>query len=166
MRESSRAGPAKANPVHSAKRARACLISWFKRIFRLSQTETALRPGEWGERAAADYLRYRLGYELVARNWRSGREEIDLVCRQGAILVFVEVKTRSERALVPGVYAVDHRKKKALRRAIHSYLNGLRRPPRTFRFDVVEVTSGPAGGAARILHFENVPLFSKYYRRG
>jgi len=67
--------------------------------------------------------------------------------------------TRSPRALVSGYHAVDWRKRRVLRRAIRAYLSLLRTKPRTFRFDVVEVeTGGP------VRHFENVELFSKYYR--
>ncbi len=112
-------------------------------------------------------------FEIVARNWRSPRDqrdELDLVCRDGDALVFVEVKTRGAAALVPGYYAVDHRKKRVLLRSAKAYLAGLREKPRTFRLDVVEVVLPPvdaanAGAAApEILHFENVALFAKHFR--
>ena len=99
---------------------------------------------------------------------RDRRDELDLVCRDGAVLVFVEVKARSAGSLVPGVYTVNARKKRVLRRTAEAYLAGLRDPPRTFRLDVVEVVlpgkdqkNGNAGGATipadqAILHVENV----------
>lgn len=121
--------------------------------------------GVAGERLAAEFLHTGQGYQIVVRNWRNPRDhrqEIDLVCRDGEVLVFVEVKSRAAAALVPGYYAVDRRKKRALRRAIHAYLTQLRVRPRTFRFDVAEVTAGgPA--PAQVLHFRNVPLFPKGY---
>lgn len=135
--------------------------------------------GERGERLAAEWLRREKGFSVVTRNWRNPRDrrdEIDLVCRDGEVLVFVEVKARTAEALVPGYHAVDQRKKRVLRRAIEAYLGGLRETekPRTFRFDVVEVSFEQAvrgeGGGKRergeveILHFENVELFSKYFR--
>ena len=55
------------------------------------------RAGETGEQLAAAFLRRERGYRIVARNWRSPRDrraEVDLVCRDGDVLVFVEVKTR------------------------------------------------------------------------
>jgi putative endonuclease len=116
--------------------------------------------GAQGEAAAADYLG-RQGLWILARNWRSPRdrrEEIDLVCRDGDVLVFVEVKSRAETALVPGYFAVDRRKRRVLRRAIRGYLAQLRRRPHTFRFDVVEVTW--RAGPPEIRHFANVALFS------
>ncbi len=100
---------------------------------------------------------------LVARNWRNPRdqrEEIDLVMREGAVLVFVEVKARSAAAKVPGFYAVDRRKRRVLTRAIKAYLWRLREEPTTHRFDVVELELGEGGdvAAAAVRHFENVPL--------
>ncbi len=136
----------------------------------------SLRPniGGRGEQRAADWLRGERGFGIVARNWRNPRdrrEEIDLVCRDGEVLVFVEVKTRAAGALVSGFHAVDRRKKRVLRRAIAAYLRRLREKPRTFRFDVVEVTSAPNGAGPdeappppEVRHFENVPLFSKHFR--
>ena len=102
---------------------------------------------------------------ILTRNWRSPRDqrdEIDLVCRDGDVLVFVEVKARAAGALVSGYLAVDERKKRALRRAVQAYLGQLVPPPRTFRFDIVEVTlSGHL--PPQVMHYENAPLFPKGY---
>ena len=138
----------------------------FRRLQNLFLAARSRSTGVRGEMLAAAHLRRR-GYAVVTRNWRNPRdrrEEIDLVCRDGAVLVFVEVKSRGAGALVPGYYAVDRRKRRVLRRAIGSYLCRLRPAPRTFRFDVVEVTWRGREGEVR--HFENVALFSRYYRRG
>ena len=132
----------------------------------------AADAGSRGERLAAEWLQRHRGYAVVTRNWRSPRdrrEEIDLICRDGEVLVFVEVKARASGALVPGYHAVDRRKKRVLRRAIETYLAQLREKPRTFRFDVVEVgftatVPGATEVPPAILHFENVPLFSKSFR--
>ena len=80
--------------------------------------------------------------------------------RDEAVLVFVEVKTRSEGALVPGYHAVDKRKRKVLRRAIGAYLRGMKEPPLTHRLDVVEVAwpSSENEGKPQIRHFTNVRL--------
>lgn len=121
--------------------------------------------GARGEQAAADFLRSRQGYAIVTRNWhspRDHRDEIDLVCRDGDVLVFVEVKARAEGARVSGFAAVDDRKKRALRRAVQTYLGQLVPPPRTFRFDIVEVTLSHRL-PAQVMHYENAPLFPKGY---
>ena len=124
--------------------------------------------GERGERLAADWLQRERRFGIIVRNWRSPkdrRDEIDLICDDGGVLVFVEVKARAGGALVQGYHAVDERKKRALRRAIRTYLAHLREKPRTFRFDIVEVAF-PSSEATppEILHFENVALFSKHFR--
>jgi putative endonuclease len=139
----------------------------FSRLKKLFQRDASPTPaGVAGERAAAEFLRRERGFAIVVRNWRSPRDrrdEIDLVCRDGGVLVFVEVKTRAAGALVPGYHAVNARKKKILRRACTVYLRALpgETRPRTFRFDVVEVATRADGGPPEVRHFENVPLFPK-----
>lgn len=54
-----------------------------------------LVTGEYGEDLAAEYM-HRAGYELLGRNIRQGRCEIDIVARDGGEVVFTEVRTRHE----------------------------------------------------------------------
>lgn len=140
------------------------MLSWFEKFFAGDATEAGAR----GERLAAEWLKRERGFTVVARNWRSPRDrrdEIDLVCRDGEALVFVEVKTRAAAALVPGFNAVDARKKRVLRRAAEAYLAGLRERPLTYRLDVVEVVR-PADDKTvpEVVHFENIPLFEQGFR--
>jgi len=141
------------------------LEKFWRKVARRKAPTARAEAGARGEQAAADFLTARQGFAVVTRNWRSPRDrrdEIDLVCRDGEVLVFVEVKARAEGALVSGFQAVDERKKRALRRAVHAYLGALARPPRTFRFDVAEVTlSGRL--PPQVMHYANVPLFPKGY---
>lgn len=126
-----------------------------------NQTEQQ-KTGRSGERTAEQFLRREKGFRILVRNWRWEKDEIDLVCLDRGVLVFVEVKTRTAAALVPGYYAVDRRKKEALRRVCSRYLKQVREKPRTFRFDIIEVSVQP-GGEKKVLHFENIPLFPKDY---
>jgi putative endonuclease len=122
----------------------------------------AVEIGRAGEIRAERFLRREMGFPIVARNWRrpgDRRDEIDLVCRDRDVLVFVEVRTRSRGALVAGYHSVDGRKRRVLRRAIKAYLSLLPVKPPVFRFDVVEVEIG-----GPIRHYGNVELFSKHYR--
>ena len=117
--------------------------------------------GAASERAAESWLRRHRGFTVIVRNWRNPRnrrEEIDLVCWDEDVLVFVEVKARAANALVPGFYSIDRRKKQALRRAIRSYLRGLSKQPHTHRVDVVEISLSLTKAPEEILHFENVSL--------
>jgi putative endonuclease len=142
------------------------MLAWLKRTWRGSEIPPARDDGRGaaGERLAADFLAAR-GYAVITRNWRNPsnrREEIDLVCRDRDALVFVEVKTRPDTALVPGFFAVDWRKKRVLRRAFHAYLVRLRHRPATFRFDIVEVVTH-AQGPPEVRHYANIALFPKGY---
>ncbi|WP_306415995.1 YraN family protein [Fulvivirga ulvae] len=52
------------------------------------------QTGKDGEQRAAEYLMGK-GYELLERNYRYKRSEIDIIIKKEQLLVFVEVKTRS-----------------------------------------------------------------------
>jgi putative endonuclease len=97
------------------------------------------RTGRRGELAAYFHLR-RLGYTMVARNFRSPRcrGEIDLIGWEDDILCFVEVKTRTTRDVKPGEAAVDRHKRRQIAAVAREYL---RRFPLScqWRFDVVSV---------------------------
>jgi putative endonuclease len=114
-----------------------------------SKTPTHLRTGRRGEEDAYFYLR-RLGYVIVARNFRTARHrgEIDLIGwdrskDEEEVLCFIEVKTRTTRDVKPAQAAVDRKKRHDLRVVIRDYLRSL--PRRQFpeapqwRFDVVTV---------------------------
>lgn len=142
------------------------MFNWLRTFF--GRADPA-HSGDRGERLAAAWLAHERGCAIVARNWRNPRDrrdEIDLVVRDGAALVFVEVKTRVAGALVPGFYAVDRRKKAVVLRATRAYLARLREKPPTIRFDIVEVETpvGAAGREPTVRHFENIPLFPKNFR--
>lgn len=122
--------------------------------------------GAQGEAVASGFLHKERGFSIVATNWRNPRdrrEEIDLVARDGDVLVFIEVKTRAVGALVSGFNAVNARKKAVLRRAATAYLRTLAVPPVTFRLDIVEVAL-PPGAAPEVHHYENVALFPKHFQ--
>jgi len=94
--------------------------------------------GEQGERTAERYLRSR-GYRVVARNHRSRLGEVDLICRDGAVLVFVEVKTRSSTLFGEGAHAVGPHKQHKLRRLAEEYLIRTRQEGADVRFDVLSI---------------------------
>jgi len=134
-----------------------CALS--QRIFAGRPTRTLLRFLDWlaertlpaekiaahhltgrrGEEAAYFHLR-KLGYTMVARNFRSPRcrGEIDLIAWEDDILCFVEVKTRTTRDVKTGEAAVDRHKRREVAAVAREYL---RRFPLScqWRFDVVSV---------------------------
>jgi len=99
---------------------------------------TAAEIGNYGERVAAAFLR-RHGYRVLTRNYETKGGEIDLVCRHGDVLVFVEVRSRAGEMFGRPGETIDARKEEALRRAARRYLELLDREDIFYRFDVVEV---------------------------
>jgi putative endonuclease len=92
------------------------------------------REGEW---RAAQFLEAS-GYRIVRRNLRLPGGEIDLVCRDGSTIVFVEVKWRTSNRFGTALSAVDARKRATLRRLAADYVQ-IVAPNADVRFDVVAV---------------------------
>jgi putative endonuclease len=119
--------------------------------------------GEWGESQAARQLEDK-GYKILGRRVRVGRrDEIDLVARHGAVLVFVEVKTRRSENFGRPSASVDRGKRHALSRAAVRYLQRLADPRIAFRFDVVEVIGECRGPNPVIRHIENAFNLERRY---
>lgn len=111
---------------------------------------SAIRPqhlgtGLRGERAAFFWLRRR-GFIVVARSWRSARApgDLDLIAWEGPTLCFIEVKTRTTRAVAPAHRAVDERKRRVLRRLARHYLRQLPQRNVATRFDILSIYFEPA----------------------
>lgn len=135
---------------------------FFKSPKHLPLGSSRAERGRYGEDLAERFCRKELGYRILTRNWRSKKDELDLVCMDQGVLVFVEVRARSKDALVSGYASVNARKKKVLQRACKSYLKELQNPPKHFRFDVIDV-SLEEGTCGEVRHYANVPLFHKHY---
>jgi len=94
--------------------------------------------GRRGEDEAVRFLK-RQRMRIVARNHANRYGEIDIIARDGAQLVFVEVRTRSSKDHGTPAETVNHRKQQKLTRAATAFLQ--QRPERTSspRFDVVTI---------------------------
>lgn len=106
--------------------------------------------GQHGERLAADFLQSK-GFEIVDKNYRCGRAEIDLIARKENWLLFVEVKTRSSAYYGYPEEFVDSGKMSRMYFAAEQYIY------RTdwqghVRFDIVSVQ---LGREVTITHFED-----------
>ncbi len=130
---------------------------------RASDVPAHLATGIAGEDAAFFYLR-RKGYVLVARRWSSGDVpgDLDLIAWQGAMLCFIEVKTRTAHDRTPAEAAVDSHKRTILRRLARRYVRQLPQPeaPQA-RFDVISVYLVP-GAKPEFAHFEAAFGWSEY----
>ncbi len=112
--------------------------------------------GRWGETVAGYFLEQR-GYRVLARNVRTGRGEIDLVAQQdsGEVLVFIEVKTRTNASFGLPEEAVDARKLEHLFRAAEAYLEA--HPElagQEWRIDAIAIQGKP-GDKVEDVHFEH-----------
>lgn len=106
--------------------------------------------GAYGERLAVRHL-VDSGLVVLDRNWRSGTGEVDIVARDGDVLVLCEVKTRRGFGFGTPAEAVVPEKVARLRRLAAEWLGQAGVSPREVRFDVVEVFS-PRRGAPRVNH--------------
>jgi putative endonuclease len=114
------------------------------------------RLGYWGEEQAAKFLESS-GYQVLARNFTTRYGEVDLVCIQDNVLVFVEVKTRSNDQFGPGEQAVGPRKLRALKRAVWAYLERYHSGKEPiWQIDTVVVEGHLGDSNPKFLHFRNV----------
>lgn len=78
--------------------------------------------GREAEALAEAYLQRR-GLRILARNWRCRFGEIDLIAKDGAVLVFAEVRARSSRAYGGAAESIDAAKRSKLIAAANQYLS-------------------------------------------
>ena len=120
--------------------------------------------GDLGEQIAVEYLRRR-GYDVLARNVRTPRGEIDLITSHGAALVFVEIKTRRVSARQHRIRpdqdplaGLGARQQARLRRLAAAWLRDTRARPHShaaaIRFDVIAVVVDTRGRTRRVEHVE------------
>lgn len=108
--------------------------------------------GDQGENCAADHL-IRQGYRILARNYRTKSGEIDIIADDHGILVFVEVKTRSNTRYGTPAEAVHYHKRQKIIQTAHWYLHAQHRENALCRFDVLEVYT--VGNSWNIHHIKN-----------
>lgn len=98
--------------------------------------------GALGERIAARWLE-RSGWRVLARRFRSGHRDLDLVVRRGSVVAFVEVKARCGVGAEDPVEAVRWRKQRELVRSARAWIDRHGREGETYRFDVLGVLLEP-----------------------
>ncbi|MCX6355976.1 MAG: YraN family protein [Candidatus Aureabacteria bacterium] len=106
--------------------------------------------GRKGEQVAEKYLR-RIGYKILARNYRCARGEIDLIARDGDTMVFVEIKGKSGARFGPPLEAVTARKRARIVFVANQFLTSYRLHHALVRFDVVGLLWGGDGDSECVL---------------
>lgn len=87
----------------------------------------------------------RIGWRILARNWRFHHKEIDLVAEREGLVAFVEVKTRAADGLGHPLESISARKRRDLATAARGWIAEHGRPYHAFRFDAAVVVTDARG---------------------
>lgn len=109
--------------------------------------------GKNGEEAAASYLRAH-GYTILARNWRHGHNELDIVAEKGESLVFVEVKCRTVGGMLHPLEAYTPAKARRVWKAASDWVRLHNAWERPCQVDVICVTANQK--SLSVEHFPHV----------
>jgi putative endonuclease len=113
----------------------------------------ALEIGREGEKQAQTFL-LESGYRILFTNWRAGKAEIDIVAEKDAMLVFVEVKTRTSLAFGGPLEALSQAQQKRLAFAATVFMEEMDFEGE-IRFDLITIY-WPPGRQAQLSHLEDV----------
>lgn len=108
--------------------------------------------GKEGEELAVTFL-VEKGFEIIERNYRYGKGELDIIAREKGFLVFVEVKSRESLEYGLPEEAITKRKISQIRKITEAYLAEKNITDENIRFDVVAVLS--LNNEVTINHYEN-----------
>ena len=110
-----------------------------------------IKTGSKGEKLACEFLENK-GYKILEKNWRSGRYEIDIIAEEKNVLVFVEVKTRTNDYYGYPEESVNQTKQEHILHAAEDYLirNDINKE---IRFDIVSIMI--KGNIQKIYHIED-----------
>lgn len=109
--------------------------------------------GRRGEELAAAALERR-GWTILDRNYRLGHKEIDLIVRRGAVVAFVEVKTRASDDYGHPLEAITRAKRAEIERVARAWMQRHGRGCDVYRFDAVAVRFD-RGAEPAIQHVED-----------
>jgi len=102
-------------------------------------TKSRIELGQIGEKLAYIELT-RMGYKIVAQNYRCRMGEIDIIAEDGETLVFVEIKTRSKTETSVAKEAVNIRKQHQIAKVALAYMKNNDFMDKRARFDVVAIS--------------------------
>jgi len=108
--------------------------------------------GRWGEDLAVSHLA-KSGFEILHRNWRYKRAEIDIIARDSGILVFVEVKMRANLSFGRPEEMVGFKKKQLMFNAASAYMHQYGYEGE-IRFDIIAIAREP-NHQEEIAHFQD-----------
>ncbi|NCF75007.1 MAG: YraN family protein [Xanthomonadaceae bacterium] len=111
------------------------------------------RFGNWGERIVRKYL-VRNGYKILETNYKNYFGEIDIIAKLKSKIIFIEVKTRSNRRFGLPEESVNFIKQKKLIKASEKYIL-VNRLNNEYQIDVITVEKEEGADSAKLKHFKN-----------
>lgn len=111
------------------------------------------KTGSEGEEIACEFIS-KLGYKIVERNYQFGHGEIDIIAKDGEILVFIEVKYRKNLEYGPPELAITKGKQNLVKRTATAYLWEKEIKDELSRIDVIAILKIP-GQKPQINHIIN-----------
>lgn len=111
--------------------------------------------GAFGEQLAAQFLIKR-GYKILNRNLKTSFKELDIVAFLDGLLVFVEVKTRTNNKLGLAEDMLSSKKIYNFKQAVNIYLNTKKTRHNNIRFDFIAVDLNIVSKIAKIKHFKDM----------
>ncbi len=122
-----------------------------------------IQLGNKGEKEAVDFLIFS-GYKIIAKNWKKGKKEIDIIAKKNNTIAFIEVKTRSTDAFMDPAEAVDSKKQRNIIDAAEKYIIE-KNLEEDIRFDIITLVKD--SNNTRIEHYEDAfrsePRFNHEY---
>jgi putative endonuclease len=97
----------------------------------------------------------RQGFDIVGRNVRVGRLELDVIARRGSLVVVCEVRSRRHARVVFPSETIDRKKLGRIRRATAMWLREQRLGQVRTRIDAAAVVFDGPGGNPRVEYYEN-----------
>ena len=95
------------------------------------------------------------GWRIEAHRFRLGHHDLDLVARRGALVAFIEVKTRRSARFGRPEEAVSRRKRATLARIAELWRLRYGAPGDSYRFDVIAVEKGCSSTPPQVRHIED-----------
>jgi putative endonuclease len=113
------------------------------------------KVGQFGENLVCDFLTKK-GYKIIAQNVKLGFQEIDIITKKEDLIVFVEVKTRTNNIFGDAELAVDTLKINNLKKAIEKYIVINNLDGENIRLDLVVVDIKKEKKTANIKHYSDI----------
>jgi putative endonuclease len=99
--------------------------------------------GQKGEDLAVEYLK-KSGFKILFRNWKWGKNEIDIIAENKDFIIYVEVKTRTDDFQMHPVTAITREKQKSIMWAAEGYIQRYKIDKES-RFDVITIIKKSEG---------------------